>query len=207
MKVSSTAELTGDGRNPRKISGDAQQALGNSLERFGDLSGIVFNVRTGELVTGHRRIDQIRANWGDFDIKVLDAEHELGAIEVDAEHYFPVRVVDWTAAKQRAANVTANNFKLQGRFTGDLANYLLEVESELSEELPGVLDDLLLTELLASGLDTSDATENDSTDSEVEEAEVKETYQVVVECQDEADQQAVYTQVTDMGYKCRVLTV
>ena len=39
------------------------------------------------------------------------------------------------------------------------------------------------------------------------EVDVPESYQVVVECGDEANQQAIYTQMRGEGYRCRVLTL
>lgn len=43
--------------------------------------------------------------------------------------------------------------------------------------------------------------------SERPEVAIPESYQVVVECDDEADQQAVFTRMREEGYKCRVLTL
>lgn len=42
--------------NPRKISADQLKNLKKSIEEFGDLSGIVFNRRTGNVVGGHQRL-------------------------------------------------------------------------------------------------------------------------------------------------------
>lgn len=39
------------------------------------------------------------------------------------------------------------------------------------------------------------------------EVEIPESYQVVVECESEADQQAVFTRMREEGYRCRVLTL
>ena len=41
--------------NPRKIGDRALHVLGEAMVRFGDLSGIVFNRRTGRLIGGHQR--------------------------------------------------------------------------------------------------------------------------------------------------------
>ena len=42
-------------RNPRRITDDALAGLRASLRTFGDLSGLVFNRRTGNVVCGHQR--------------------------------------------------------------------------------------------------------------------------------------------------------
>jgi len=39
------------------------------------------------------------------------------------------------------------------------------------------------------------------------EIEIPESYQVVVECESEADQEAVFTRMREEGYRCRVLTL
>ncbi|REJ65842.1 MAG: hypothetical protein DWQ31_16650 [Planctomycetota bacterium] len=205
--VDSLAQLTGDAANPRKISDEGAAGLAKSLEKFGDLSGIVFNVQTGELVTGHQRVKQIQAKWPEAKIEVVDTDR--GVIRIDAERFFAVRVVDWSKAKQRAANVAANNAKIQGKFTSDLSTYLLEVEAELSEELPTVLDDCLLTELMAAGMDLTDATEDEATDEaeDLNEAAIEESYQLVVTCKDEAQQKEMHQRLTKEGFAVRVLTI
>lgn len=42
--------------NPRKISSQQLKRLKKSLNEFGDLSGFVVNVRTGNLIGGHQRL-------------------------------------------------------------------------------------------------------------------------------------------------------
>lgn len=199
LAIDDTAELLADGANPRKISEEAAGGLRNSLKRFSDLSGIVYNTRTGELVCGHQRMQQIRAEYGDHEIEVLDAGAGLGIIRIDESHWFSVRVVDWSPAKQRAANVAANNQKIAGEFTDELSTYLLEVEADLQVEEPGALDDLLLVELMAAGLDTEDA--------EPKNVDIAERYKVVVELENEDQQKEVHELLTKKGWKCRVLTV
>jgi hypothetical protein len=193
-----TAELAADARNPRKIKEDAARGLGNSLQRFGDLSGIVWNKRTGELVAGHQRMQQIRNEWGDRPIELVDQANQLYGIRIDADHFFAVRVVNWSVAVQRAANVAANNQKIAGAFTDDVTAFLLEVEADLAAEAPGLVDDVLLTELLAAELDVAASGEG---------AVISESYQIVVQCSDEAHQRRVYEQLSGEGLVCKVLTL
>ncbi len=42
--------------NPRTINAKQRRALEDSMARYGDLSGIVFNRRTGHIVCGHQRL-------------------------------------------------------------------------------------------------------------------------------------------------------
>lgn len=196
-----TSELGGDAANPRQIGEDAAKGLANSLDRFGDLSGIVWNKRSGELVCGHQRMAQIRAKWGDRPIEIIDEANQLFGIRIDDAHCFAVRVVDWSKAMQRSANVAANSQAIAGEFTDDLTAYLLEVEAELLAEAPGLLDDVLLTELLAAGSD------DDSAEEEGGGVVISDSYQVIVQCSDEAHQRRVYDQLTVEGLACKVLTL
>lgn len=195
LPIDDTVDLVADQRNPREISVEAAAGLRNSLKRFGDLSGIVWNKRTKILVTGHQRMEQIREEYGDRPIEVLDGAAELGCIRIDETHVFSVRIVDWSEAKHRMANAEANNQKVAGRFTGDLAAYLTEVQASIEEEDPGALDELLLSGFL------------DGDEEEIKNVELPEQYQVLVDLESEEQQQEVHELLTKKGWKCRVLTV
>ena len=195
-----TAELTGDADNPRTMTDKAAKGLGSSLDRFGDLSGIVWNRRSGELVAGHQRMAEIRKRWGDHPIQEIDQARGLYGIAVDDKHFFPVRVVDWSKGMQRAANVTANSQRISGEFTDDLTTYLLEIQAEVEEESPGLLTDLLLVDLMAAGLD-------DETAEDENQAQVKESYQIIVQCVDENHQRQIHEQLTGEGLPCKLLTI
>lgn len=192
LAVVDTAELYGDGDNPRKIDEEAAKGLANSLDRFGDLSGLVFNQRTGELVCGHQRMTQIREKWGDREIESLDATAELGCIRIDPKHTFPVRIVNWSPALQRAANVAANNQKIAGKFTDDLSEYLLIVQADLQEESPGLMNDLLLVDLL--DIDLEEESKNSG---------LPLGFRVSVNCEDQSQVEAVQKLLTSHGYQSR----
>lgn len=196
------SDLRGDAANPREMTDQARAALRSSLEHFGDLSGIVFNRRTGELVTGHQRVAQIRERYGDQPITLIDEAKGLYGIFIDEHHYFPVRVVDWPRAMQRAANVAANNRLIQGTFTDDLEEYLLDVEAELSETMPGIVQECRFDELLALELGAVEQ-EEVADDSQV----LGDIYQIIIECQDEAEQRALYDRLRAEGLQCKPLTI
>lgn len=125
------ADLAPNPRNPRKPwRDDAQRdAFRRSLAEFGDLSGIVFNRTTGQLVGGHKRVDEFREDAG----AVLAVTEKLakpdaagtvahGHVTLSAGTRFSYREVVWPAAKEAAANLAANKwgaeFDLEG--VGDL---------------------------------------------------------------------------------------
>ena len=56
-------------KNPRQITGKQLNDLKQSLDRFGDLSGIVHNIPTNELVGGHMRDKAI--NIAECEIEIV----------------------------------------------------------------------------------------------------------------------------------------
>lgn len=103
--------------NPRTISEAQLKALAAALKEFGDLSGIILNQRTGNLIGGHQRIKTLDKSWP---IKLVRsskwAEGETldkcgtiasGAIETPFGD-LAYRLVDWPEQKEKAANLAAN---------------------------------------------------------------------------------------------------
>src|SRR5690606_21222878 len=123
--------------NPREIDPAAKHGLTRSVEEFGDLSGIVWNSRTGHLVAGHQRVDVLKESGAVF---LTDPPRF-----VHGDDEFPVRVVDWDADTERAANLTANNPGIQGHFTADVDAIVAEIESAM----PDLYESLRLDEIAA----------------------------------------------------------
>jgi len=95
--------------NPRKISDQKLKLLAAAMREFGDLSGIVFNRRTGNLVGGHQRVKSFDQTW-----KVVKRDCEdivgtvaLGHVETPYGQWI-YREVDWPKEKEMAANLAAN---------------------------------------------------------------------------------------------------
>ena len=137
--LKSLTQLKGAAYNPRTITDEALEGLTHSLAGFGDISGIVWNERTGTLVAGHQRLRALREKYGK-DLKLV-----AGAL-VAGLHRFPVRVVDWDEATEKAANVTANNPHIAGEFDEGLQAVLDEVNASLPDLMASLnLDDLITT--------------------------------------------------------------
>ncbi len=181
------ADLAADKANPRKITDRAAGGLASSLHTFGDLSGIVYNVRTGELVAGHQRVEQLRAAHGD--VKITGDR-----MITPAGDTFAIRLVDWDRKRQRAANITANSPAISGAFTDTLDELLDQVHSDS----PELFDEMLLDDL-----------RNTPAGGDVvpDEVEVPPVFQVVVECTDEGEQRRAYEYVQKGKFKCRVSTL
>lgn len=139
-KLESLDDLKPAPYNPRKISKSAASGLSASLERFGDLSGIVWNRRTGHLVAGHQRVNELRG---------LGAQLVRGGLEIAVHgevRRFPVRVVDMDDGEEHAANVVANNPLISGEFTDTLSDVLNIAKASIGDD---VFKDLALDGLMA----------------------------------------------------------
>ncbi len=128
--------------NPREITPEAAKGLSASIAQFGDISGIVWNKRTGHIVAGHQRLSALLKRGATFapDPPRITLHDEA----------FAIRVVDWDAPTEKAANITANNPHISGDFVEeDLQDMLHEIE----DDMPASLDDLCLDALLLEPLD------------------------------------------------------
>jgi len=95
--------------NPRKITDKQLGMLKKSMAEFGDLSGVVVNVRTGRIIGGHQRTKNLDKSW-----PIIKQPHAdkvgtvaLGYVDTPAGRW-QYREVDWTEKKEAAANVSAN---------------------------------------------------------------------------------------------------
>lgn len=102
-------------RNPRKITVAQMVGLKQSLEEFGDLSGIVWNQQTGKLVGGHQRLEALKEQDGQEEVTIIrqyDTPTRTGTIAEGRVRLnlelFSYRVVDWSPAKEGAAMIAAN---------------------------------------------------------------------------------------------------
>jgi hypothetical protein len=118
----SLEDLRPDPENPRAISKEAKAGLRKSLEKFGDIAGITWNARTGFLISGHQRLEQLTELGGK-----LVHDDGMPFIQLPTGDRFRVRVVDWSDRDGHAANASANNTHIGGFFTEELAPFLEDV--------------------------------------------------------------------------------
>lgn len=116
MESRSIKTLKESTENPRKISVERRAGLKRSIEKYGDLSGIVRNVKTGNLVGGHQRTGMFRKAKG---VRIEAHPHTdstgtvaIGEviIPVDKNSFIriPYREVSWDGDREMAANIAAN---------------------------------------------------------------------------------------------------
>lgn len=122
-------------KNPRKITKDDFDTLQKSLEEFGDLSGVIFNRTSGNLVGGHQRTNAFKSKKA---VVTLDDELKsptktgtvaTGYIEVEGEK-FSYREVDWDSDKEARANILAN--KVSGQWDFDMLANAFDVDTLLA---------------------------------------------------------------------------
>lgn len=124
--------LNGNPGNPRTITDKKLKLLKNSLEKFGDLGGFVFNKKSQTLVGGHQRAKIFDKS---AEIVIENLYQEPTRTGTTAEGYvvlkgerFKYREVNWDDATEKAANIAAN----KGAGEWD-AGKLMEWFSELND--------------------------------------------------------------------------
>ncbi len=132
--------------NPRTIKSEALTGLKISLNQFGDISGIVFNKRTGNLVAGHQRVKALTEQYGD--LKISFTTDLSGVIWTPDGKEFFVRFVEWDEKKEMAANIAANSQTITGEFTDKLSLVLDEIRLDTPEVYSGLMFDRIEIPLL-----------------------------------------------------------
>jgi hypothetical protein len=173
--------------NPRVISEARLKMLKKSLDEFGDLSGVVFNVETEHLVGGHQRLKHLDPEW-----RIVKEKHSdktgttaLGYIETPTGR-LSYREVKWVIEKEIQANIAANNHG--GEFEKNaLAKLFKKMGKNTDANLLGFEKNFF---------------KNYKTEKT---ATLKEGFEVVVECDDEAEMKQTYELLQEEGYQCRLL--
>lgn len=140
--------------NPRIITPEALDGLKSSVAEFGDIGGIVFNVRLGCLVAGHQRVAALREKFGDG-LTIQPDGFGNGRIDTAAGP-FGVRFVDWDDTRTRAAMLVANNPEIQGDWTDAAADMLDRLHEEAGDMFAAMKFDRLLVDLRKCGAGQTD---------------------------------------------------
>lgn len=105
-------DLQGNPNNPRRITDAKLRQLAQSLSKFGDLSGVVYNTVSKQLVSGHQRA---KALPPDASITITKQYSEPTPTGTVAEGYvnikgdrYAYRETQWDAATEKAASLSAN---------------------------------------------------------------------------------------------------
>lgn len=104
--------------NPRIMDEKAKKRLRKNIAKHGLVAALTWNRRTGNLVGGHQRLEQ------------------LDALEKSKDYELTVCVVDVDEREEAALNVQLNNPSMQSEWDLDkLANMSEEFDLDLSEDL------------------------------------------------------------------------
>ncbi len=136
LELSAVAQLTPHSRNPRTITDAELGGLRASMTGYGDLSGLVWNVRNGKLVCGHQRV---KAAGPDASIVHDDGVSWLVA---PGGERFRIRTVDWPEPKHLGAMVAANSPHIAGDWLPELGGVLDELACSLDDFSPLRLGEL-----------------------------------------------------------------
>lgn len=143
-------------KNPRKITEKMFVLLGETIKEFGDLSGIVLNIRTNEIIGGNQRTQFFKQNEKDCEIKITErfktptaqGTVAIGYIKFKGEN-FSYREVDWDEKQSDRANIAAN--KVGGFWDNDILANEFDIEE---------LRDLGFTELELLPLEDGEVVDN-----------------------------------------------
>ena len=103
--------------NPRIMDEGAKKRLKKNIAKHGLVAALTWNKRTGNLVGGHQRLEQ------------------LDALEKNKDYELTVCVVDVDEREEAALNVQPNNPSMQGEWDLDkLANLSEEFDLDLAED-------------------------------------------------------------------------
>lgn len=185
--------------NPRTITDEQLERLKKALHEFGDLSGIVFNRRTDNLVGGHQRLKCLPPDAKVEKTKLKKTSRTgtiaEGRIFIDGENY-TYREVDWPVEKEKAANIAANQHG--GEFDDELLGALLKELSETPDFDVDLLGfdsseiDTILASITAEGL------------TEKEDDNVLTNFEIIIECNSEKETKDIFEKIKAEGYKCRI---
>lgn len=118
-------------KNPRKITGKQYELLQASLKEFGDLSGVVVNVKTGEIIGGNQRTRILKTEGAKIEIiKKFDKPSSTGTVAygyiILGDEKYNYREVSWDKKKEEIANIRAN--KVGGVFDFDILANQFDIE-------------------------------------------------------------------------------
>lgn len=163
--------------------------LKRSMVKYGSVDPLIWNERTGNLVGGHQR---------------LTIMQDHGVTEAD------VSVVNLPLAEEKALNLALN--KVSGRWDDELlAELLIELRDDdsIDATLSGFDEDEL--DEAVKAIDQEIAGEGGGgvagSQRSAKEAKISATYQVIVRCDNEAEQQKAYDLLSEHGFKAKVTTV
>lgn len=116
------SDLKGAPYNPRVIDKGAKKRLKDGLRKHGLVQPIVWNRRTGNVVGGHQRLEQ------------------LDALEKSSDYELTVSVIDVDEREEAEINIQLNNPSMQGDWNFDML-------ADVAEEFDLTFDEMGFSEI------------------------------------------------------------
>lgn len=183
-------------RAPRNPKSHDLGAIHTSIARFGFVSPIILDERTGRLLAGHGRLDSLQAAKASGSSKPPDR-----IIAQDGSWRVPVvRGVASKSDQDAEAYLVADNRTVELGGWDDAA-------------LASLLSDLAAQDALAgTGFDKDDVDAllkrlGDDTLGQDESGRLKSSWEVLVSCRDEVTQRTLLERLTAEGYECRAMII
>lgn len=121
METRDLDSLKPDLKNPRRMNDHDGLSLDRSIDKFGDLGGMVYNVRLDRLVGGHMRMETVLARDPAAKVYITERLTEPDVTGTMAWGYvvynkrrLTYREVDWDEVTHGEANIAAN--RISGEF-------------------------------------------------------------------------------------------
>lgn len=164
--------------NPRQMSSSARDGLRESIEDFGDISGICINEKTNNVFAGNHRFDEISKKHGRGKLVLNHMEDEWYSIDLKdgSKTGFKARVVNWELDKEQLANIVANNDLITGEYTSDLQPLLKKIQVTMPKIK---MDNLRITPMVI----------DDDLESDIDLDDEYETPEVVKEASEKASRE------------------
>lgn len=108
--------------NPRSISAETRKKLKANIKKNGLLGGLVYNLRTKTLVSGHQRIS------------ILDELNEYP----DNDYQVKVEAIDADEQREKELNIWFNNTSVQGQWDYDM---LAQIIPDIDFKNAGLTDE------------------------------------------------------------------
>jgi hypothetical protein len=170
--------------NPRTMSKSAMDGLKESMEEFGNLSGIVINESNGNVIAGNHRFDHLCKKHGKANLELNHSKNDYWSIDLKqgGSTGFQARIVDWEDDKEKLANIVANSDLIAGEYTSGVQSIL----SKIKITVPSItldklrVSNMIIDSSLEDALDLDTETEEDTADivrTESEKSTRKETHE------------------------------
>jgi len=183
-------------KNPRQINRKQFDQLKENLAYLGDLSGIVHDLNSNEIIGGNQRSNVFDVNKCEIEIvHKYDYPDEQGTVAhgfiIWQGKRYTYRQVDWTPKQCEQANITAN--RLGGEWDFDeLANWDM-------------------SDLLTWGFEESDfpfdvaSATNEGAAAEPQIDNIPSQFAIMIDCDTEEQQADLLERFSEEGIRCKAL--